>query len=142
MSSFSERAASSVYTTSERYLIRLFDSSKLQKLDLNAKNFGTELQFYIDAFFKYRWYNGNHNRDGSALIQELNAFINNVEVTGRDAWLGKLLAARDRFEKRTCAGARFELHCLSKEAGISCLSWSEPCQSCMHSVARSPKEDY
>ena len=100
-------------TTSERYHKRLCDSSKLHKLDLRASNFGTEHEFFIDAFFKHRWYNGNHNRGGPAMIQAWNAFIHNVEVKGRDAWLGKLLAARDPLGKRTCAGARFKLHDLS-----------------------------
>ena len=75
-------------TTSDRHPIRLFDSSKLRKLDRSARNFGTEHQFFIDAFFKHRWYIGNHKRDGTALIQTWNAFIHNVEVIGRIAWMG------------------------------------------------------
>ena len=39
-------------TTSDRYRIKLFDSSKLHKLDPSASNFRTEHDFCIDAFFK------------------------------------------------------------------------------------------
>ena len=122
--------------------MRLFDISKLQKLDLSASNSGTEHEFFVDAFFKHRWYNGNYNRDGPALIQAWNAFIHMVEVIERDAWMDKLHAARDRFEKRTCDGACFKLHRLSREAWILCLSWVYLCQCFMDNVARAPKEAY
>ena len=36
-------------TTSGRYRIKLFDSSKLHKLDPSASNFRTEHDFFIDA---------------------------------------------------------------------------------------------
>ena len=49
-------------TTSDRYRIRLFYSSKLYKLDPSASNFRTEHDFFIDVFFKHRWYSGNHKR--------------------------------------------------------------------------------
>ena len=71
-------------TTSDRYRIRLFDSSKLHKLDPSASNFRTEHDFSIDAFL-HRWYSGNHKRDGSSLIQAWNTFIHNVVGIGRDA---------------------------------------------------------
>ena len=56
-------------TTSDRYRIKLFDSSKLHKLDPSASNFRTEHDFFIDAFLMHRWYSGNHKRDGPSLIQ-------------------------------------------------------------------------
>ena len=56
-------------TTSDRYRIRLFDSSKLHKLGPSASNFLTEHDFFTDAFFEHRWYSGNHKRDGPSLIQ-------------------------------------------------------------------------
>ena len=130
-------------TTSDRYRIRLFNSSKLHKLDPSASNFRTEHDFFIDAFFKHRWYSGNHKRDGPSLIQTWNAFIHNVGEIGRDAWLDKLLVARNRFEKRTSTGARFKLHRLSREAGLPCLSWGDACQSCVNkNLARAPNEAY
>ena len=109
-------------TTSDRYRIRLFDSSKLHNLDPSASNFRTEHDFFIDAFCKHRWYSGNHKRDGPSLIQALNAFIHNVGEIKRDAWLDKLLLARNRLEKRTSTGACSKLHRLSKETGLPCLS--------------------
>ena len=69
-------------TTSDRYRIRLFDSSKLYKLDPSASNFRTDDDFFIDAIFKHRWYSGNHKRDGPSLIQAWNAFIHNVVKLG------------------------------------------------------------
>ena len=86
-------------TTSDRYRIRLFDKIKIHKLDPGASNSRTEHDFFIDAFFKHRWYSRNQMRDGPLLIQSRNAFIHNVGEIGRDAWLDKLLLARKRFEK-------------------------------------------
>ena len=88
-------------TTSDRYRIKLFDSSKLHKLDPSASNFRTEHDFFVDAFFKHRWHSGNHKRDVPFLIQVWNASIHNVGEIGCDAWLDNLLLARNRFEKRT-----------------------------------------
>ena len=45
-------------TTSDRYRIKLFDSSKLYKINPSASNFRTEHDFFIDSFFKHRWYRG------------------------------------------------------------------------------------
>ena len=73
-------------------------------------------------FFKHRWYNGNRNRDGKALVQAWNAFIHNVECMVREAWLDKLDASRIRFEKRNPASVRYKLHRPSREAGLPCLS--------------------
>ena len=55
-------------TTSGRYRIKLFDSSKLHKLDPSVSNFRTEHNFFIDTFFEHRWYSGKHKRDGPSLI--------------------------------------------------------------------------
>ena len=50
-------------TVTDRYRTRLFDSSRLQGLNSRASDFRTEYDFYIDVFFKQRWYSGNHKRD-------------------------------------------------------------------------------
>ena len=50
--------------------------------------------------------------------------------------------SRDRFEERTSTGARYKMHRLSREAGLSCLSWGDACQSCVNNLARAPKEAY
>ena len=47
-------------TVSDRYRIRLFYSSRLYDLESSASKFRTEHDFYIDVFFKPRWYSGNH----------------------------------------------------------------------------------
>uniref|UniRef100_A0AAV1U5K9 Uncharacterized protein n=1 Tax=Peronospora matthiolae TaxID=2874970 RepID=A0AAV1U5K9_9STRA len=41
-------------TTSDRYRTRLFDSSEIHHLDLSAKNYRAENEFFIDAFIKHR----------------------------------------------------------------------------------------
>uniref|UniRef100_A0AAV1TST2 Uncharacterized protein n=1 Tax=Peronospora matthiolae TaxID=2874970 RepID=A0AAV1TST2_9STRA len=127
-------------TTSDRYRTRLFDLSRIHHLDPSAKNYRAENEFFIDAFFKHRWYSGNHKRDGNSLLQALNAYIHNLEDVGRDVWNGKLVKARDKFEKRTPTGARYKLHRLSKEGGLPCLSWGDPCFCCVNNSARAPKE--
>uniref|UniRef100_A0AAV1TH71 Uncharacterized protein n=1 Tax=Peronospora matthiolae TaxID=2874970 RepID=A0AAV1TH71_9STRA len=129
-------------TTSDRYRIRLFDSSRIHHLDPSAKNYRAENEFFIDAFFKHRWYSGNHKRDGLSLLQAWNAYIHNLEDVGRDAWNDKLIKARDKFEKRTPTGARYKLHRLSWEKGLPCLSWGESCPCCVNNSARAPKEAY
>uniref|UniRef100_A0AAV1TLS5 Uncharacterized protein n=1 Tax=Peronospora matthiolae TaxID=2874970 RepID=A0AAV1TLS5_9STRA len=88
-------------TTSDRYRTRLFDSSRIHHLDPSAKNYRAKNEFCIDAFFKHRWYSGNHKRDGPSLLQAWNAYIHNLEDVGRDVWNDKLIKARDKFEKRT-----------------------------------------
>uniref|UniRef100_A0AAV1T9E6 Uncharacterized protein n=1 Tax=Peronospora matthiolae TaxID=2874970 RepID=A0AAV1T9E6_9STRA len=88
-------------TTSDRYRTRLFDSSRIHHLDPSAKTYRAEHEFFIDAFFRHRWYSGNHKRDGPSLLQAWNAYIHNLEDVGRDAWNDKLIKARDKFEKRT-----------------------------------------
>ena len=47
------------YTT-ESYRIPLFNLSRLHGLDVSAINYRTEHGFYIDVFFRHRWYHGNH----------------------------------------------------------------------------------
>ena len=49
---------------------------------------------------------------------------------------------RSRFEKRNLTGARYKLHRLSKEAGLPCLSWGDPCPSCINKSFKVPKEAY
>uniref|UniRef100_A0AAV1VCL6 Uncharacterized protein n=1 Tax=Peronospora matthiolae TaxID=2874970 RepID=A0AAV1VCL6_9STRA len=129
-------------TTSDRYRTRLFDSSRIHHLDPSAKNYRAEHEFFIDAFFRHRWYSGNHKRDGPSLLQAWNAYIHNLEDVGRDAWNDKLIKARDKFEKRTPTGARYKLHRLSREKGLPCLSWGDSCPCCVNNSARAPKEAY
>uniref|UniRef100_A0AAV1TP81 Uncharacterized protein n=1 Tax=Peronospora matthiolae TaxID=2874970 RepID=A0AAV1TP81_9STRA len=132
-------------TTSDRYRTRLFDSSRIHHLDPCAKNYRAENEFFIDAFFKHRWYSGNHKRDkrdGPSLLQTWNDYIHNLEDVGRDVWNDKLIKARDKFEKRTSTGARYKLHRLSREKGLPCLSWPDPCPCCVNNSARAPKEAY
>uniref|UniRef100_A0AAV1TJ13 Uncharacterized protein n=1 Tax=Peronospora matthiolae TaxID=2874970 RepID=A0AAV1TJ13_9STRA len=129
-------------TTSDRYRTRLFDSSRIHHLDPSAKNYRAEHEFFIDAFFRHRWYSGNHKRDGPSLLQAWNAYIHNLEDVGRDAWNDKLIKARDKFEKRTPTGARYKLHRLSMEKGLPCLSWEDSCPCCVNNSARAPKEAY
>uniref|UniRef100_A0AAV1TBV3 Uncharacterized protein n=1 Tax=Peronospora matthiolae TaxID=2874970 RepID=A0AAV1TBV3_9STRA len=129
-------------TTSDRYRTRLFDSSRIHHLEPSAENYRAENEFFIDAFFRHRWYRGNHKRDGPSLLQAWNAYIHNLEDVGRDAWNDKLIKARDKFEKRTPTGARYKLHRLSREKGLPCLSWGDPCPCCVNNSARAPKEAY
>ena len=95
----------------------LFIATKLHGLDPSAKNFRAEEDFYLDAFLKHRWYNGNNKRDKVSLMQAWNAFIRNVKDIGREAWLRKLNAARVKLETRTPTGPKYNLHRLSREAG-------------------------
>ena len=129
-------------TVSDRYRISIFDSSMLHGLDSSASDFCTEHEFYFDVFFKHRWYNRNHKRDGASLIQAWKSFIHNFGEIGRDVWLDKMTLSRNGFEKRTSSGARYKLHRLSREAGLPCFSWGDACQSCVNILARAPKEAY
>uniref|UniRef100_A0AAV1T1F5 Uncharacterized protein n=1 Tax=Peronospora matthiolae TaxID=2874970 RepID=A0AAV1T1F5_9STRA len=129
-------------TTSDRYRTRLFDSSRIHHLDPSAKNYRAEYEYFIDAFFKHRWYSGNHKRDGPSLLQAWNAYIHNLEDVGLDAWNDKFIKARDKFEKRTPTGAHYKLHRLSREKGLPCLSWGDSCPCCVNNSARAPKEAY
>uniref|UniRef100_A0AAV1TGI9 Uncharacterized protein n=1 Tax=Peronospora matthiolae TaxID=2874970 RepID=A0AAV1TGI9_9STRA len=129
-------------TTSDRYRTRLFDSSRIHHLDPSAKNYRAENEFFIDAFFRHRWYSGNQKRDGPSLLQAWNSYIHNLEDVGRDAWNDKLIKSRDKFEKRTPIGARYKLHRLSRVKGLPCLSWGDSCPCCVNNSARAPKEAY
>ena len=127
---------------SDRYRIRLFDSSRLHGIDSSASDFSTEHEFYIDVFIKRLCNSGNHKSNVASLSQVWNAFIHNVGEIGRDAWLDKLTLSRNRFEKRNSVGARYKLHRLSIEAGLPCLSLGDACQCCVNNLTRDPKEDY
>uniref|UniRef100_A0AAV1TJX5 Uncharacterized protein n=1 Tax=Peronospora matthiolae TaxID=2874970 RepID=A0AAV1TJX5_9STRA len=129
-------------TTSDRYRTRLFDSSRIHHLDPSAKNYRAEHEFFIDAFFKHRWYSVNHKRDGPSLLLAWNAYIHNLEDVGRGVWNDKLIKARDKFKKRSPTGARYKLHRLSREKGLPCLSWGDPCPCFVNNSARAPKEAY
>uniref|UniRef100_A0AAV1U048 Uncharacterized protein n=1 Tax=Peronospora matthiolae TaxID=2874970 RepID=A0AAV1U048_9STRA len=54
-------------TTSDRHRTRLFDSSRIHHLDPSAKNYRAEHEFFIDAFFRHRWYS-DHKSDGPSLL--------------------------------------------------------------------------
>ena len=128
--------------STERDRIPLFDCRRLCPPGSSTNTIRAEEEFFTDVFFKHRWYNGNRNRDGNALVQAWNAFIHNIECIGREAWLKKLDDARIRFEKRNPAGVRYKLHRLSREAGFSCLSWGDPCPGCLDYSARVPRKAY
>ena len=64
----------------------------------SASNFRAEEDFYLDAFLKHRWYNGNQKRDKNSLLAAWNAFVQNVKNFGREGWLKKLEAVRLKFE--------------------------------------------
>ena len=66
-------------------------------------------------------------------------FILNV---GKEAWFQNLYASRNKFEKRSTSGACYRLHRLSREAGLLCLSWGDPCPGCLSTSSRAPKEAY
>ena len=102
-------------------LILLFNSSMIHGLDSRVINYRTEHQIYIDDFFKHRWFHGNHKRDELSLVQAWNSFIGNIENVGRQAWLDKLVVARNRFEHNSITGARYKLNRLPREAGLPCL---------------------
>ena len=128
--------------TNERFPIPLFDASRLHGLDASAKNFRTENDRYIDAFLEHRWYGPHKRREADAFLQSWNAFITNVSNVGMDTWFQKLIASRNRFEKRSVSGACYRLHRLSREAGLLCLSWGDPCPGCLSTSPRAPKEAY
>ena len=126
----------------EHHPIPLFDSRQLHGLDISAKNFRTEDEFYLDAFSKHRYFSNNNKRDKSSLLQAWNAFVLNVKRIGIDAWLQKLDTLRVKFEKRSPSGVRFKLHRLSREAGIPCLSWGDPCPCCPPNTVRAQRDVY
>ena len=69
----------------DHYRIRLFDSSRLHGLESSANDFRTEHDFFIDVFFKHRWYNRNHKLEGSMLMEAWNSFIHNVSEIGHES---------------------------------------------------------
>uniref|UniRef100_A0AAV1T9C0 Uncharacterized protein n=1 Tax=Peronospora matthiolae TaxID=2874970 RepID=A0AAV1T9C0_9STRA len=129
------------YRTGSNTVVRL-------QPDSSTGTIRAEEEFFTDAFFKHRWYNGSRVRDAKALVQGWNALFHNIECIGREAWLAKLDAARIRFEKRNPVGARSKLHRLSREAGLSCLSLGDPCLGCLdnsncaHREAFLPNDPY
>uniref|UniRef100_A0AAV1TY91 Uncharacterized protein n=1 Tax=Peronospora matthiolae TaxID=2874970 RepID=A0AAV1TY91_9STRA len=129
-------------TTTERDRIPLFDCRKICSPDSSTETIRAEEVFFTDAFFKHRWYNGSRVRDGKALVQRWIALIHNIEYIGREAWIGKLDAARIRFEKCNPVEARYKLHRLSREAGLPCLSWGDLCPGCLDNSNRAPREAY
>ena len=68
--------------------------------------------------------------------------MGNIENVGREAWLDKLIAARNGFEQKSPTDARFKLHRLSQEAGLPCLSRGENCQRCVDNSVRAPREAF
>uniref|UniRef100_A0AAV1TV69 Uncharacterized protein n=1 Tax=Peronospora matthiolae TaxID=2874970 RepID=A0AAV1TV69_9STRA len=129
-------------TTTERDRIPLFDCRKICPHDSSTETICAEEEFFTDAFFKHRWYNGSRIRDGKAVVQGWNALIQNIECIGREAWLAKLDAARIRFKKHNPDGAQYKLHRLSKEAGLPCISWVDSSQCCLDNSNRAPREAY
>uniref|UniRef100_A0AAV1VGI6 Uncharacterized protein n=1 Tax=Peronospora matthiolae TaxID=2874970 RepID=A0AAV1VGI6_9STRA len=85
-----------VTTTRDR--APLFDCRRICPPNPSTITIRAEEKFFIGAFFKHRWYNGNRGRDGKALVQGWNAFIHNIECIVRESWLGKIDAARITFE--------------------------------------------
>ena len=98
--------------------IALFDLSRLHGLDVSANNYRTEHEFYIDFFFRHRWFHLNKKKDTHSLVQAWNSLIGSLDNVGRQAWLGKLVVARSSFEQKSQTGARYKLHRLSREAGF------------------------
>uniref|UniRef100_A0AAV1UQY8 Uncharacterized protein n=1 Tax=Peronospora matthiolae TaxID=2874970 RepID=A0AAV1UQY8_9STRA len=99
--------------TTERDRIQLFDCRKICLPASSTVTIRAEEEFFTDAFFKHRWYDGSRGQGGKALVQGWNALIHNIECIGREVWLAKFDAARIRFEKRNPVGARFNLYRLS-----------------------------
>ena len=99
--------------TNEHHRILLFDAGNLHGLDISADNFRAQEDFYLDVFLKHRWYSGNHKRDKNSILQAWNAFVQNVQNVGRDAWLRKLNTIRVRFESRTPNGVKYRLPVVS-----------------------------
>ena len=59
--------------TSDHHRIPLFNASKIHGLKCGVKGFNDAEDYYLDVFFQHRWYNGNHKRDKSSLLQAWNA---------------------------------------------------------------------
>uniref|UniRef100_A0AAV1UPZ4 Uncharacterized protein n=1 Tax=Peronospora matthiolae TaxID=2874970 RepID=A0AAV1UPZ4_9STRA len=100
--------------TTQRDRNPLFDSRRICAPNFSTETIRAEEEFFTDVFFKHRWYNGNRDRDGKALVQGWNALIHNIECIGREAWLGNLDA----------------------------LSWIDSCPSCLDNSNRARREAY
>uniref|UniRef100_A0AAV1USJ1 Uncharacterized protein n=1 Tax=Peronospora matthiolae TaxID=2874970 RepID=A0AAV1USJ1_9STRA len=94
--------------------------------DSSTETIRAEEEFFTDAFFKHRWYNGNRGRDGKALVQGWNALIHNIECIGREAWLAKLDAARIRFRKRNPVGVVFRRFFSNAAGGSRHIALRDP----------------
>uniref|UniRef100_A0AAV1U2H2 Uncharacterized protein n=1 Tax=Peronospora matthiolae TaxID=2874970 RepID=A0AAV1U2H2_9STRA len=94
----------------------LFDCKRIFPPNYSTEAIRAEEEFFTDAFFKHRWYDGNRGRDGKTFMQGWNAFIHNIERIGREALLGKPDAARIRFEKHNPAGCLTNLNRAAREA--------------------------
>uniref|UniRef100_A0AAV1TTX7 Uncharacterized protein n=1 Tax=Peronospora matthiolae TaxID=2874970 RepID=A0AAV1TTX7_9STRA len=129
-------------TTTERDRIPLFDCRKICPPDSSTETIRAENEFFTDAFFEHRWYNGSRVRDGKALVQGWNTLIHIIDCIGREVWLAKLDAALVRFEKRNPVGARYKLHRLSREAGLPCLSWGDSRPSFLDNSKCSPRKAF
>ena len=128
--------------TGERSADPLFDASRILQRDANVRDHEHEQKIFIDAFFRHRWYSGKRTKDQKSLCQAWDAFVQNVLNDGRDRWFDRLRSTQDRFERRFPTGARYKLHRLSREAGLPCLSWGDPCPCCPKGAARAPREAY
>ena len=128
--------------TDSRNKYPLFVASRLHGLSPSDKKFPAKEDFYLDVFIKHPWFNCNLKRGKNSLMQAWNAFIRNVKDIGCEAWLRKLNTARIRFETRTPTGAKYRLHRLSREAGLPCLTWGDPCPCCLDNSKRAKREIY
>ena len=73
--------------TRQHHRIPLFDASEIHCLRSSANNFRAKEDFYLDAFFEIRWYNDKQKRDKASSLAAWNAFIPNVQNSGRERWL-------------------------------------------------------
>uniref|UniRef100_A0AAV1TW77 Uncharacterized protein n=1 Tax=Peronospora matthiolae TaxID=2874970 RepID=A0AAV1TW77_9STRA len=128
--------------TTERDQIPLFDCRKICPPDSSTETIRAEEELFNDAFFKYWWYNGSRVQDVKAVVQGWNALIHFIERIDREAWLGKLDAARIRFEKCNPVGARYKLHRQSRESELHRLSWNDSCSGCLNNSNRAPREAF
>uniref|UniRef100_A0AAV1TNS4 Protein yippee-like n=1 Tax=Peronospora matthiolae TaxID=2874970 RepID=A0AAV1TNS4_9STRA len=126
--------------TTEWDRISWFDCRKIFRPNSSTETIHAEEELFTDVFFKHQWYDGSRVRDGKALVQGWNALIHTIKCIGCEAWIGKLDAARIRFEKRNPVGARYKLHRRSRKAGLPCLSWGDSCSGCLDNSNRAPRE--
>uniref|UniRef100_A0AAV1VKV0 Uncharacterized protein n=1 Tax=Peronospora matthiolae TaxID=2874970 RepID=A0AAV1VKV0_9STRA len=72
-------------TTTERDRIPFFDCRRICPPDSGTETIRAEEEFFTNAFFNHRWYNGIRVRDGKALVQGCNSLVHNIECIGPDA---------------------------------------------------------